>query len=103
MQSTLMIVVGAIVGWFFDQRANRTPAGSDVQLGVLPASGLIVGRWLESISALVVFSGKDSLPSLVGPAYERAGIIIGGVAFVAIALRCFTLDLRMANPASVAR
>src|SRR5438034_285354 len=24
-QSTLMIVVGAIVGWFFDQHANRTP------------------------------------------------------------------------------
>ncbi len=23
-QSTLMIVVGAVVGWFFDQRANRT-------------------------------------------------------------------------------
>src|SRR5205085_10255157 len=40
-QSTLMIVVGAVAGWFFDQRANRTAKPEATkQLGVLLASGL---------------------------------------------------------------
>ncbi len=40
-----MIVVGAIAGWWFDKRAERgaRPAATK-QLGVLLASGLIVGR-----------------------------------------------------------
>ena len=87
-QSTLMIVVGAIVGWFFDQRANRTPKPEATkQLGVLLASGLIVGEGIIGvvISAMVVFSGKDFPLSLVGPAYQTAGIIIGGIAFAVIA------------------
>src|SRR5881409_3902002 len=82
--STLMIIVGAIVGWFFDQRANRTPKPEATkQLGVLLASGLIVGEGIIGvvISALVVFSGKDFPLSMVGSAYETAGIIIGGLAF----------------------
>src|SRR6202030_4700889 len=42
--STLMIVVGAVVGWFYARKAARTarPAAA-IQLGVLLASGLIVG------------------------------------------------------------
>ena len=59
--STLMIVVGTIVGWFFDRSADRTrnPEGTK-QLGVLLASGLIVGESIIGvvISAIVVFSGR---------------------------------------------
>jgi uncharacterized oligopeptide transporter (OPT) family protein len=58
--STLMIVVGTIVGWFFDRRADRTPnPEATKQLGVLLASGLIVGESIIGvvISAIVVFSG----------------------------------------------
>jgi putative OPT family oligopeptide transporter len=44
-QSTLMIVVGAIVGWFYDRRADHTPKPEATkQLGVLLASGTVVGR-----------------------------------------------------------
>jgi putative OPT family oligopeptide transporter len=99
-QSTLMIVVGAIVGWFFDRRADRTPKpDATKQLGVLLASGLIVGEGIIGvvISALVVFSGKDFPLSLVGPAYERAGIIIGGAAFAVIAFGLYRWILRMAS------
>jgi len=102
-QSTLMIVVGAIVGWFFDQRANRTPKPEATkQLGVLLASGLIVGEGIIGvvISAIVVFSGKDAPLSVVGPAYETAGIIIGGVAFVAIAFALYRWILGMASARS---
>jgi len=99
-QSTLMIVVGAIVGWFFDQRASRTPKPEATkQLGVLLASGLIVGEGIIGvvISAIVVFSGKDAPLSLVGPAYETAGIIIGGAAFVIIAFVLYRWILGMAS------
>jgi putative OPT family oligopeptide transporter len=103
-QSTLMIVVGAIVGWIFDRRADRTPKPEATkQLGVLLASGLIVGESIIGvlISAIVVFSGKGAPLSLVGPGYETAGIIIGGVAFAAIAFLLYRWILRMAQPHEV--
>jgi putative OPT family oligopeptide transporter len=99
-QSTLMIVVGAIVGWFFDRRADRTPRPEATkQLGVLLASGLIVGEGILGvvISAIVVFSGKDAPLSVVGPAYETAGIIIGGVGFAVIAFALYRWILGMAS------
>ena len=99
-QSTLMIVVGAVVGWLFDQRADRTPKpDATKQLGVLLASGLIVGEGIIGvvISALVVFSGKDFPLSLVGPSYETAGVIIGGVAFVVIAFLLYRWTIGMAK------
>ena len=102
-QSTLMIVVGAIVGWFFDKRAERTPKPEATkQLGVLLASGLIVGEGIIGvvISAIVVFSGKDAPLSLVGPAYETAGIIIGGLAFAVIAFGLYRWILRMGGARS---
>jgi putative OPT family oligopeptide transporter len=96
--STLMIVVGAIVGWLFDRRADRTPKPEATkQLGVLLASGLIVGESIIGvvISAIVVFSGKGAPLSLVGPGYETAGIIIGGIAFAGIAFLLYRWILRM--------
>jgi putative OPT family oligopeptide transporter len=97
-QSTLMIVVGAIAGWFFDQRANRTPKPEATkQLGVLLASGLIVGESTIGvvISAIVVFSGVAAPLALVGSGFETAGIIIGGVAFTATAVVLYRWILRM--------
>ena len=102
-QSTLMIVVGAIVGWFFDQRATRTPKPEATkQLGVLLASGLIVGESviLVVISAIVAFSGVASPLALVGPGFETAGIIIGGVAFAAIAFVLYRWILRVGSARS---
>jgi putative OPT family oligopeptide transporter len=99
-QSTLMIVVGAIAGWFFDQRANRTAKPEAAkQLGVLLASGLIVGESTIGvvISAIVVFSGVAAPLALVGAGFEMAGIIIGGLAFAIIAFVLYRWILRMAR------
>src|SRR5260370_31447915 len=83
-----MIVVAAVAGWIFGRRADR-PAKPEktTQLGVLLASGLIVGESIIGVvlSAIVVFSGKGAPLALVGPGFETAGIIIGGVAFAVIA------------------
>ena len=103
--STLMIVVGAIVGWIFDRRADRTPKPEATkQLGVLLASGLIVGESIIGvvISAIVVFSGKGAPLSLVGPSYETAGIIVGGIAFAATAFLLYRWILRMGARARAA-
>jgi putative OPT family oligopeptide transporter len=98
-QSTLMIVVGAVAGWFFDQRANRSPKPEATkQLGVLLASGLIVGESTIGvvISAIVVFSGVGAPLAVVGPGFETAGIIVGGLSFAVIAFVLYRWILRMA-------
>ena len=99
-QSTLMIVVGAIVGWLFDRRADRShrPEATK-QLGVLLASGLIVGESVIGvvISAIVVFSGVAAPLALVGSGFETAGKIIGGLAFIAIVAVLYRWVWRMST------
>jgi putative OPT family oligopeptide transporter len=102
-QSTLMIVVGTIVGWLFDRRADRTARPeSTKQLGVLLASGLIVGESIIGvvISAIVVFSGVAAPLALVGAGFETAGIVIGGLAFAVIAFVLYRWTLRMGSARS---
>jgi putative OPT family oligopeptide transporter len=98
-QSTLMIVVGAVAGWLFDRRADRTARPEATkQLGVLLASGLIVGEGIIGvvISAIIVFSGKDAPLALVGPGFETAGKILGGLGFAAIAFGLYRWIFRLA-------
>jgi hypothetical protein len=95
-----MIVVGTIVGYFYDRAADRSrnPDGAK-QLGVLLASGLIVGESLIGvvISAIVVFSGAAAPLALVSPGWETAGIILGGIAFAGTAFMLYRWTLRMAT------
>jgi putative OPT family oligopeptide transporter len=113
--STLMIIVGAVVGWFYDRRADRTPKPeASKQLGILLASGLIVGEGVIAvvISLIKAFSNKPAPLALVGPDgilakwipilanFETAGIFIGGVAFTVIAFVLYRWILRMASARS---
>jgi putative OPT family oligopeptide transporter len=91
-QSTLMVVVGAIAGWYFDKRADRSAnPESRKQLGVLLASGMIVGEGLIGvvIAAIVAFSGKDFPLALVGDNFADASVWIGGIAFVVAVLAMY--------------
>lgn len=84
--TTLMVVVGAVVGWWFNSRADRAPKPEATkQLGVLLSSGLIVGESLLGVvfAAVVAFSGDNSPLALVGEGFATASIWIGGLAFVA--------------------
>ena len=85
-QSTLMVVVGAVVGWYYDRHVSRNPKPeASKQLGVLLASGMIVGEGLIGvlIAGLVAFSGKDFPLSLVGDGFaDHAAVWIGGGVFV---------------------
>ncbi|GAB3364565.1 oligopeptide transporter, OPT family [Lysobacter rhizosphaerae] len=83
--ATLMVVVGALAGAFYDKRAERTAKPESAkQLGVLLASGMIVGEGLIGvvIAAIVAFSGMDAPLALVGPEFANAAVWIGGIAFV---------------------
>ncbi|MDT9000421.1 oligopeptide transporter, OPT family [Paucibacter sp. APW11] len=90
--STLMIVVGAIAGWLFDKRAERgANAAGTKQLGVLLASGLIVGESLIGVllAAIVVFSGQGAPLALVGEGFAGAAVWIGGGAFLLLTLALY--------------
>jgi hypothetical protein len=103
--STLMVTVGSIVGWYFDRRADRSARpDSTKQLGVLLASGLIVGESIIGvvIAALVAFSDKlgfsnrEAPLSLVGPEFGTWAIFIGGAAFAAVVAVMYRWVWRMA-------
>lgn len=82
---TLMVVVGAVVGWWADRRANRSrDPESAKQLGVLLASGMIVGESLVGVllAALVVFSGQSAPLALVGESFGQYALWLGALAFV---------------------
>lgn len=84
-QITLMIAIGALVGWHYNRRAEqaRNPENTR-QLGVLMSSGLIVGESILGvvIAAIVVFSGRETPLALVGPGFADAARWLGTLAFV---------------------
>jgi hypothetical protein len=87
-QSTLMVVVGAVAGWAFERSANARPrAEATKQLGVLLASGMIVGEGLIGVlvAGLVAFSGQDFPLSLVSDAFAGSSAVwLGGLVFAAV-------------------
>ncbi|KRE86901.1 peptide transporter [Rhodanobacter sp. Soil772] len=103
--TTLMIVVGAVVGWYFDKRAERgAKPEATKQLGVLLASGMIVGESIIGviIAAIVVFSGKGAPLALVGDGFGTAAIWIGGIAFVAVNVALYRWVARLGRTSATA-
>jgi len=87
-QSTLMVVVGAVAGWIFDRHAERRARPEATkQLGVLLASGMIVGEGIIGVlvAGLVAFSGQDFPLSLVGDSFaDSAAVWLGAIAFTLV-------------------
>jgi putative OPT family oligopeptide transporter len=90
--TTAPVVLGAILGWGYNRWALRQrDAQRAKQLGVLVASGLIVGESLFGVflAGLIVFSGNASPLGLVGDSFETAANVIGAVAFAAVLTALF--------------
>jgi putative OPT family oligopeptide transporter len=102
--TTLMIVVGALAGWAYNKRAERAadPEGTK-QLGVLLASGMIVGESLFGVllAAIVVFSGNKAPFAIVGDDFETYGVWIGGIAFAAAIIALYRWISRLGGRAAV--
>jgi len=94
--------VGALVGWWFDRNADRNSKNPEAtkQLGVLLASGMIVGEGLIGIiiaglvafAAQLGFSNQNFPLNLVSDDFANApwigafsaNVWIGGAAFVIV-------------------
>jgi putative OPT family oligopeptide transporter len=88
MSLTLIIPLGALLGRYYDKWAERT--GGDVaqkkRLGVLMATGLIVGESLFGVvfAGIVAGSGSDSPLAIVGEGFGSWAEVLGVVGFVAL-------------------
>jgi len=88
MGTTMMVVVGAVLGRLYDRRAERRSADPEAakRMGVLMATGMIVGESLFNVAlaGLVVGSGSDTPLALVGDAFGTVAAIGGTLLFVAL-------------------
>jgi putative OPT family oligopeptide transporter len=86
MSATFAVVVGAVVGHWYNGRAARSvePARAE-RIGVLVASGLIVGESLFGVlnAGLIVASSSDAPLALVSATFAPANAL-GAVAFIAL-------------------
>jgi putative OPT family oligopeptide transporter len=101
MATTLMIVVGAVVGWAYERWAKDKPYGETAQrLGVLLASGLIVGESLIGLvlAALVVFLANPAPLALVGDSFAGVSVVLGALAFIAVIVVLYVWMAKLAKP-----
>ncbi len=107
-QSTLMVVVGAVAGYWFDRSADRNAKNPEAtkQLGVLLASGMIVGEGLIGVivAALVAFAdplgfaNRDYPLNLVSDGYAGyAARWVGGIAFALLMILLYRWLARLSN------
>jgi predicted metal-binding membrane protein len=101
MSLTIVIPIGALLGRYYDKWADRT--GGDVEqkkrLGVLMATGLIVGESLFGVvfAGIVAGSGNDSPLAIVGKGFGNWAEILGVVAFVALVAGLYRWTRRLST------
>ena len=96
MSATLPVMLGALIGWWFNRRAARTAEPARTQhLGVLVASGMIVGESLFGVllAGLIVAAGSDAPLALIGPDFA-GGEVVGFAAFAALIVFLYGWMLR---------
>jgi putative OPT family oligopeptide transporter len=88
MSSTFAVILGAVTGHWYNQRAltQRDPARAE-RLGVLVASGLIVGESLFGVinAGLIVLLSTDAPIALV-PADFAPANLLGAAVFVGLVI-----------------
>lgn len=97
MAVTLPVVLGAVIGALYDRWADRTP---DVEfakrMGVLTATGMIVGEslWGVAFAVIVYVTGSDA-PLAIAPAgFDTIALVGGTIAFLALVAGLYRLTRR---------
>jgi len=97
MEATLPVVAGAVIGWFY----NRVCRGERAErLGVLVASGMIVGESLFGVlnAGLIVAFNKDAPLAVVGSSFPAVAVAIAG--FTGLIVLLYTWLFRRAGTQS---
>lgn len=84
---SLMIPLGALMGYFYDKWASKQPdAERSKRMGVLMATGLIVGESLFGVvnAAVIAATSNGDAFAVVGESFEKAAQWIGLVLFIAL-------------------
>lgn len=87
MSLTLLIPIGAVIGHFWEKRAERSARPEFYsRMGVLLATGFIVGESIFGVlfAGVVAGSGSDAPLALVGESFEPTAIIVGLSLFIAL-------------------
>jgi putative OPT family oligopeptide transporter len=99
MSTTLMVVVGAVAGWIYDRGAPRArdPEGYR-RMGVLAATGLIVGESLFGVllAGIVVGTGSATPLALAGEEFRPFAVWGGAILFALLALWLYRRSARAA-------
>ena len=78
----LPVVVGAVLGHFYNRHAARAPNPEATRrLGVLLASGLIVGESLFGVLNAGIIVIRGSPFTVVGDSFATASNVLGAIAF----------------------
>jgi len=96
MSATLPVMIGALIGWWYNHRTARMPdPGRAQHLGVLVASGLIVGETLFGVllAGLIVALNSDAPLAIVAGDFAPAPMV-GILTFVAVVVFLYAWMLR---------
>ena len=87
MAVILPVVIGAVGGWFYDRWAAKRPNASFAhRMGVLTATGMIVGESLFGVlyAGIVAGSGSDAPLAVVGDGYAPYAPWVGLILFAGL-------------------
>jgi putative OPT family oligopeptide transporter len=99
LTTTTPIILGAVIGWLYERGVSGKPYESIAKrLGVLLASGLIVGESLFGVllAALIVGTSQENPLGVVGDNFSFAAAVLGGLAFVIVIVAMYSAIRRTA-------
>ncbi|MET3712186.1 putative OPT family oligopeptide transporter [Sphingomonas trueperi] len=100
MGVTLTVVIGAVIGWFYDRAAERARDPEFVKrMGVLMATGMIVGDSLFGVlyAGIVYETGSEVPLALVGPGFAGVALAGGTALFLALTAGLYLYTRRQAR------
>jgi putative OPT family oligopeptide transporter len=100
MGLTLLIPVGALMGWAYDRWSDRQSHPEFAKrMGVLAATGLVVGESLFGVvfAGLVGATGNDAPLGVVGDNFASVAMIAAPVVFVALIAQLYRHTSRVAT------
>jgi len=100
MSATLPVMIGALIGWWYNRRVAKGPDPERARhLGVLVASGMIVGESLFGVllAALIVGLNSDAPLALAAADFQPANVV-GALAYIALIVLLYGWMLRRTAP-----